>query len=234
MNKRAVWASAASLLAIGSAYAGPVFVGHTTLTDSYGNTTGGEFLATTSGLTIGPRSLGEVAGAFETFCLEKFEDASFSVEFSADLNDRTVADPANPNYAGGMHGGFVDPISNETAYLYEHFILGDLTGYHYAHGTAAEKSARASDADLVQLAIWAFEDEVPAPGAGVNAFYDLAKAQVIAGYVNKAVFALNLYQQFPTNRHEIQDVLVMVPLPTASVAGMGLLAGLGVIRRRRA
>ena len=240
MSQRAVFASAAMLLLAGAAYAGPVFVGTTTLNKSYGTdiSGGGEMQATTAGLSISVRSLGEVAGKFETFCLEEHELISFDVPFKADLNDRSVADgsAASPYFPNNF-GGIQDPVSDATAYLYSQFIQGTLAGYHYANGTQAEKDARAQDALAVQQAIWVLENERAALDAGVNSsFLNLAiLAVTVGGYKNNGVAALNLYYNNTAGgRVDRQDILVMVPLPAASFAGLTTLGGLALIRRRRA
>lgn len=226
-------ASAAMLLSAGSVLAAPVFVGKTVLTDSYGSLGGGEFIASKNQLTINPVSLSG-GSSFETFCMEEFESAGFDSDgFYADMNDRTVASPTNPNYMGGLHGGVQDPLSNQTAYLYTQFILGTLAGYDYTPGVGRTQSA-----DALQIAIWALEDDRPAPATGLaKTFYDAANAAVAGGYVNGGVVVLNLYKKFASGeREEHQDVLalVVVPLPTSAVAGMAMLGGMGFIRRRRA
>ena len=168
--------------------------------------------------------------------MEEYEGATpFGLAWSADLNDRTVADPTNSKYNGNeadTHGGLSDPLSNQTAWLYWQFITTQLADYRFG-GTSTE---RASDADALQIAIWAHENERQAPGSGkAKQYYDAANAAVAGGYLNNGVAILNLYVQFPNGaREEHQDVLVFVPLPSAGLAGLAVLGGLGFIRRRRA
>lgn len=227
-------APAVFLLCAGSALAGPVFVGKVTLSDSYG-TLGGEFNATPqAGFAITPVGLGG-GPVFQTFCLEAFEGAGFGSPFCADTNDRTVASTTNANYAGGLHGGFQDPISNETAWLYANFILGTLAGYDYTPG-----AGRIASADALQNAIWTLEDENVIgdlkPGLATT-FYNNAKTAVNNGYKNNGVVVLNLYTKDTAGaRTENQDVLalVIVPLPSAAVSGLAAMGGLAFMRRRRA
>src|SRR5262249_38722150 len=128
---------ASSSLALGAG----VPIGHVQLQDSYGTTGGGEFRAIAQGdFTITPARTvtafqGPVLappGLFETFCVEKYEHIPYGPLYAAGLN--TTTDSSSSNYAGGAHGGFNDPLDPMTAYLYTHFINGNLlTSYDYAN-----------------------------------------------------------------------------------------------------
>jgi len=228
-----ITASAALLLGAGSAVAAPVYVGMSTFTDSYGTVGGGEFLATYGGLSITPVSLGVVAGSFETFCMEEYESIPFGSPLKIDTNDRTVASASNPEYNGvnATHGGIQDPLSNATAWLYKQFITQALAGFDYGAG-----AARVESSNQLQIAIWALEEERPAPAQGqAKVWYNDALA---SGFVNDgSIVVLNVYgQPDGGQRTEAQDVLayIVVPLPTSVAAGLAMIGGLGFIRRRRA
>jgi hypothetical protein len=222
------------------ALATPVFVGHINLNDSYGSTGGGEFRAWgQADFTLNPARTGTpfqfglpgAPGLFETFCVEKYEQADFTItNLRADLNTETTASAAA--YANGAHGGFNDPLDARTAYLYAHFITMTLTTpYDYANETN-----RINDANALQTAIWFIEqeDDTALTGKALQ-FYNEANNAVNGGQWTGLgnVRILNIYTDNP--RVDYQDVLVMtssVPLPTgAAMASLGLV-GLGLQRRR--
>jgi len=241
MKTRMAIATAALVLSAGSAFAGPVVVGTTVLADSYGDSGGGEFNATKDKLDVKPLSLGGGSGPFETFCMEYYEGAGFNANgLCADMNDRTVA--TNAAYSAGARGGFQDPLDTRTAYLYSQFITGVLAGYNYSPG-----AGRVETANALQAAIWLIEDELtalevtqkfaPAEVTQANAFVTAATAAVLDGYKNGGVVVFNLYTKDDSGaRVESQDILglVIVPLPTSALAGMSVLGGLALVRRRRA
>ncbi len=235
MSGKSLFVCGCAVSLAAGALGGPVFSGTTSLSASYGafdgGGGGGEMLASTASLHFTAISLGEVPDRFETFCMERHE-AVGGATHRADRNDRTVADPTNPLYQGGLHGGQQDPLSDGTAWLYSRFITGTLAGYRYG-GTWAE---RAADAEAVQAAIWALEEDMAAPGAGTNPFYDAALGAVSGGYANDgSVQVLNLYTLFNMGgnivRDDYQDVVVMVPGP--GVLMIGAVGAAGVVGRRR-
>jgi hypothetical protein len=239
MRTRIVLAAATGILSM-PALATPVFVGHIWLNDSYGSTGGGEFRAQGQpDFTITPARTGTAfqfglpaaPGLFETFCVEKYEQADFTIQdLKADINTETTSQ--NAAYAGGNHGGFNDPLDARTAYLYAHFINMNLaTPYDYAN-----EANRINDANAMQTAIWFIEQEDATALTGkALQFYNEANTAVNSGqWVGLGnVRILNIYTN--TARVDYQDILVMttgIPLPTgAAMAGLGL-AGLTLRRRR--
>jgi len=245
MSTRTAFVSAALLFCVGSVLASPVNVGKLVVHDGPGNLLGEKIIPKDAALLINP--VGLVAGQFETFCLEEKESLNLDVKFiyDVDMDSSTHADPNNTNYdsngpgtAGGfLRGGPDDPLSDQTAWLYSKFVLGTLAGYDYLNVGIG----RANSADDLQIAIWYLEQErdaLPPEGSPERKYIDDANQAVTDGFKNNgAVVVLNLYQGFGSgNRREYQDVLALltVPLPTSAAAGLVMLGGLGVIRRRRA
>lgn len=103
---------------------------------------------------------------FGTFCLEKNERVGSGKIYDVALNDGSVS--------GGRSGAIdgKDPISVGTAYLYEQFVLGTLTGFAYD----SRKSAK-----QLQNTIWFLEGEITGLNqgyrkAGWGGFLELAQA----------------------------------------------------------
>lgn len=223
---------AAALAAVASAT--PIFVGHIQFAESYGSLGGGEFRAIPqSDFTITPLNTGtafqfgiaSAAPQFETFCMERFENIDTSgATYRADLNTETVAQA--PEYAGGAHGGFNDPLDARTAYLYDHFIHHQLlTAYNYS-----DEASRIEDANSLQQAIWFIEEEDSTPLLGKALdFYNEANSAVNSGQWTGIgdVRILNIYTD--GDRVDYQDELVLVPGPASLIA---LAAGLALRRRR--
>ncbi len=169
------------------AEAAPFEVGdYLKMSDGPGNTGGGEFLATSE------------AASFITFCLQKTEFINFSDNFLIeDISTYAETDPlANGGDALGR-----DFLDDQTAFLYTQFRLGSLTGYDY---TGAN---RWLSANLLQMAIWMFEDEIAVDGG--NPFVQLANDAVAAGQWSGLgnVRVMNLM----LNGKEAQDQLMLVP-----------------------
>jgi len=152
-----------------------------------------------------------------SFCLERSEFFTPRATYTVTIDDGAIG--------GGISGGYLDPVSNEAAYLYLLYLNGYI-----------------SKVDALQVAIWKLEGEsggrYPAEvnewntfwatyGADADALIALAEAAVARGYVNTQVKVLNLWD----GNTAIQSQLINVPEPlTILMLGLGLF-GLGVTRR---
>jgi hypothetical protein len=199
-----------------SASAGPIVVAgdQVKFADGPGTTGGGEFVVTING-----------TWSFVTFCLQRTEYIDFSNTFTVDsVNPYTLTDPA----ANGGDGLGRDVISEQTAYLYTQFRKGTLAGYDYVG------AGHVTSANLLQQALWMFEQELPMDGA--NPFVVLANTAVNSqawdgiGHVR----VMNLSRGKGQDYREAQDQLTLVPEP-ASIGLVALgLAAVAARRRRRA
>jgi len=211
--------------------------------DSYGNGLGGEFTVWVFTPAIyapsGPKVLDTFnvppASLFQTFCVETNEYLSHGTEYDWDLNDKAVL--------GGAGGPDPDPLNFKTAYLFSQFWAGTLSNYMFDQSTLANRNERIADATALQEVLWALEQENGTNEAwlqGLGAadqrriWYEEAVAAAWTDIGNVRV--LNLWHYGSLERHEDQDLLIVVPTPQASLAGIGLLGsmlGFVTIRRRR-
>jgi hypothetical protein len=188
-----------------------------TLHDGYGDTNGGEFIATPHHFDFIPVSP-DLVGDFETFCVEKEEHIEMGETYFVQLNDRALG--------GGAPGG--DPLDARTAYLYQKFATGTLTDYVY--DASLGDHARGHCADALQHVIWYIEDEEAkswhnGDGSLEDRFYRDARDH--AGEDIGQVRVMNLWKNAAGTCHA-QDQLVRLPEP-ASVALLAL--GLLAVRR---
>jgi hypothetical protein len=205
----------------GTALADQVHISHPGDEYRHPNFAGGAFRASHVSGYIGEYGgFGGSADSFLTFCLEKDEFVNMGSTYYVTLD--TVARD------GGAGGPSPDPISAQTAAMYQEFRNGGSFGGLGALDTANEIRS-------LQMAIWFSEDEIS--NAEFNndalavALYNWG-AQNNNGTIGN-VRVMNLWTS--ANGGHAQDMLTIVPLPTAAWAGMASMAGvagLGYVRRR--
>jgi hypothetical protein len=147
-----------------------------------------------------------------TFCLQRAETISFNTQYVVG-SVTTYADDAAGN----------DPISSQTAWLYTAARNGTLAGYGHTQ----------SAANLLQNAIWYFENEITLANPTSNAFINAANAAVSGGF--SGVGSVRVVNLFTLNGQKAQDQLILqVPGPAALTLMLPGLAALVFMRRRRA
>ena len=165
----------------------------------------------------------------KTFCLETNEFISNSLPtplYRGVVNTGAVQ--------GGAAGGFpFDALSSKTAWLYENYLNGGLTGIGGYNGNDASTIA-------LQEAVWYLEQEI-------TSISTMAQALVLAAGTNAPsddtaigdVRVLNLYADFGFTLYK-QDVLIMIDsgIPQIPAPGAIFLGSIGVslvgwLRKRR-
>jgi hypothetical protein len=231
-------AFAASTFGTAEAFAGTV-----TFTADLNNYTasgkGGEFGVSKISDWTAPGGLqGSKVGTnvMQTFCLEKNAKLQINTEYTYSLDTA-----AKTGGVGGAVNG-ADPISALTAYLYTRFWTGALSNYDYDLG-----SDRVTSAGQLSEAIWYIEEEVSSLDSTSQAWTWYVEAYRAVNGTNpdgtgsfdktwSGIGNVRVMNLTDSAGGEIQDQLIMIPIPEAVKLGLGLLAGLGafgVMRRRR-
>ena len=223
---------------------------------------GGAFTATAPSSNAGYNGLyggnlrsgdgrGTGSNSFLTFCIEYNEHIGFGTTYYTQI--------ATSASNGGVGGGHPDPISGATAAVYREFrragtntvlfggarLFGSGTAnYNFSSNNSGGGFNTSEETSAIQHAIWSLEGEITLDAN--NRVDQLAQLIVNWGMANdhglQGVRVMRLW----TNRSGsngnytysgfAQDQLTLVPLPPASLAGLGMLAGVasfGVIRRRK-
>ncbi len=192
------------LLAGSSALCYPTKVHVDRLAGYYGGL-GGEFTLT----VVEPA--GESGRTFQSFCLEYDEHVNLNTVYDTVVNTAAI---------GGGSGTGSDPLDPRTAYLYNSFLEGTLSGYDYTAG-----SGRQSSAVALQEVIWYLEAERPkswSSGSLQDTFYEAAEN---SGWTDTGhIRVLNLYQDGKSG----QDQLFHTPSPATIVL---LAVGFGFVSR---
>ncbi|HZW11208.1 MAG TPA: hypothetical protein VFF69_15000 [Phycisphaerales bacterium] len=199
-----VAAAAAVSAAGGLAWAEPVV----TFADGPGTTQGGIYIATT-----------DEFGVFDTFCLETGEGLTTGFTYEYTISTDIM-------FKGQ---GIVDPLNEETAFLYTEFREGDIPDLLGDPGIDIVDLANA-----IQLAIWFIEESRATDDANALELVQIAQDAVNSGQWDGLgdVRVMNVWDPGHVGEedHAKQDVLVLIPAPSAlALAALGIL---GVSRRR--
>jgi hypothetical protein len=200
------------------------------------------YASTTSGL-------GGMSESFQTFCLETDEYTRNNVDVYVSLSAASSAVPGTGShaYGGGSDKNFGDDgddLDPKTAYLYDQFAKGTLSGYNFGSGSYMDLS-RSKTAGALQRLIWATEGE--GGDDFTVSFFNIsldANQQALIGIWNDEynssgwsgigdVRVLQIvYQSYYGGTWNKQDFLYVTPVPGAVLLGMLGLAVAGVKLRK--
>lgn len=170
----------------------------------------------------GDRGIGQFSGgSFATFCIELQSIASGSASYDIDR----VSNAPNPSAGGGQGPYDAADEAEVSAVLAAAVDLGWLNWDLSATGSLTKDQAAA-----IQGLIWkvVFDNaDVTAETAGIAAQMAILEAEYNA---NPNGSIDHLYAMISADS---QDQLFIVPLPTAALAGLMTLAGIGGIKRLR-
>lgn len=204
----------------------------------------GSYITPDSAVTTSHDGVSSTGGLFHSFCVERNE--YFSGIATYELNDGTVR-----GGVGGQTSPNYDALDGKTAKLFYMFWTNqwDITtadagltdvSYRYA---GSGSTARYTDAEDLQLAIWFLEGEISTSALGTA---DNGKAQDMIDLAGQLTWAdlgkggwsgiggvkvLNTYAANGTTHK--QDMLVVIPLPAGAWMGLAMLAGLAIVSLRR-
>lgn len=185
--------------------------------DREGSTNGGEF-----GIAK-YNSINQTVGSelFRTFCVQVNENMAFW-NSSQKKNWFNVVGISAYSVAGNT------PLSPKTAFLYTEFRAGTLAGYQYLSNTTSRLNEHISDANMLQKAIWYFQQQITFSSAGgaSNVYITLANNSGWTGIGDVRI--ANLTWGANTKGVQVgknaQDQLILVPIPAPLAAGLSLLA----------
>lgn len=191
---------------------------------------GGEFKVTSYDGYFKPQSstVNAFGGKFQTFCVQQDEGIDLTQTWDWKENTETLHATKSPV-----------ALTDEAAYLFKSWYYEQLGA-----GTATSAddydygSGRVQAANDLQAALWHHMGWTGTTlSTRAKAWYDEAETAVNNGYKNRGVRILNLTRVDSAGKVvHAQDMLVLVPLPSAALGGLLLLAGLGVaarVRRRK-